>query len=461
MIAALLFIAPVIIFGMLIERWLSRVTSCGWAAVMLSLSLGWVCGLAAASVVAYAIIVVTGGNFEVLSALEWLWPILCGALLFSLRKSALRSGEPHGERLVVVLKAVAGFLLFWCFTVQVLRFLDFSADIPNGSWDAWAIWNARAKNILMLGGRWREAFSAARAWSHPDYPLLLPLVVLRGWVLAGNLSPLVPIGIALGYTLALTGITIGAVRIVAGALPAGMTAAFILIHASWFAVGTSQLADIPLAATVAAAYAIYLLSFQTKSRAGRVLLGFTCAAAAWTKHEGAPFFIVCVAFFAVEGFRYNRAGFRASVGTFLAGAAAPLLAIAHFTITLAPANDLASQFGAGRIGTLFSGDRISEFAHLLAGLVPESFGLEWIVLLIAGGIAIFRGRGSRAALTGIFAAALLYVIYLAVLFTTPYTLAWHMQTAFGRIAVHYQAVLLMGIAVMFVPRAYSAKLSPR
>ncbi|HEY3038658.1 MAG TPA: hypothetical protein VGJ66_07965, partial [Pyrinomonadaceae bacterium] len=45
---------------------------------------------------------------------------------------------------------------------------------PHGEWDAWAIWNMRARFIFRAGPFWRDAFSYVIDRSRPDYPILIP-----------------------------------------------------------------------------------------------------------------------------------------------------------------------------------------------------------------------------------------------------------------------------------------------
>src|SRR5579871_5924244 len=63
---------------------------------------------------------------------------------------------------------------------------------PHGDWDAWAIWNLRARFFYRGGEQWTAAFSPLLSWSHPDYPLLIPGAVARGWTYAGRETMLVP-----------------------------------------------------------------------------------------------------------------------------------------------------------------------------------------------------------------------------------------------------------------------------
>jgi len=74
--------------------------------------------------------------------------------------------------------------------VLVLAFVNIvymAILLPVGKWDAWAIWNMHARFIFRGGEYWRDAFSALLAPKHhPDYPLMLPLTVSRGWTYIGK-----------------------------------------------------------------------------------------------------------------------------------------------------------------------------------------------------------------------------------------------------------------------------------
>jgi len=64
--------------------------------------------------------------------------------------------------------------------------------MPHGETDAIAIWNLRARSLLRGGREWAAVLSPAIGWSHPDYPLLLPLTVARLWSYAGSETTAVP-----------------------------------------------------------------------------------------------------------------------------------------------------------------------------------------------------------------------------------------------------------------------------
>ena len=69
---------------------------------------------------------------------------------------------------------------------------------PLGDWDAWAIWNLKAKAIfksirLFPESSWLMALEPSREWTHNDYPLFLPISIVRSWNILGTDSRMVPL----------------------------------------------------------------------------------------------------------------------------------------------------------------------------------------------------------------------------------------------------------------------------
>src|SRR5260370_39679524 len=86
---------------------------------------------------------------------------------------------------------------------------------PHGDWDAWSIWNMRARFFVRGGQFCKDTFTSQLAWSHPDYPLLLPGIVAMLWTLAHTESTAAPIGVAFLFALGTAGIltsTLGILR---------------------------------------------------------------------------------------------------------------------------------------------------------------------------------------------------------------------------------------------------------
>src|SRR5713101_6323539 len=96
-----------------------------------------------------------------------------------------------------VLTVALGGVLVLLLLLDVLAFASTTARGPHGGWDAWAIWNLRARFLYRAGdAAWRDAFTEVIDWTHPDYPLLLPTFIARTWKLMGAESQTVPIALA-------------------------------------------------------------------------------------------------------------------------------------------------------------------------------------------------------------------------------------------------------------------------
>jgi len=103
----------------------------------------------------------------------WLIVLTAGTLAVP-RRSGARAAAAFG-RGTIGLAIVAGLLCV--IYLPVVR--EHLRATPHGAWDAWAIWNLRARFLAGPGDAWRAAFDDALAWSHTDYPLLLPATVAR------------------------------------------------------------------------------------------------------------------------------------------------------------------------------------------------------------------------------------------------------------------------------------------
>ena len=211
------------------------------------------------------------------------WPFLI--LNRRLRSSPIRVGWP-----AALLGVAATFGFYWL--IQDAR------AWPLGGWDAWGIWNLHAR-FLYRGatGAWRDVFDPALAWTHNDYPLLLPALVSSFWTLVGSETHLVPTSVALVYTLLTIAIATCAASACAGH-QRGWLAGLLLLASPGFLLSTSaQMADIPLSCYMLMTFAC-LQTAQVHPEARFpfiVFAGLSAGFAAWTKNEGALFIMVLIA----------------------------------------------------------------------------------------------------------------------------------------------------------------------
>ncbi len=113
-----------------------------------------------------------------------------------------------------------------CLLPVLLTFMEVVQANPYGDWDAWAIWNLRAKYLAGPGETWRYAVSPLLTLTHPDYPLLTSGFIAHAWKAGGGQpTTTIPIATALlfsGSALALLVASLALLRGPSLGLLAGM-----------------------------------------------------------------------------------------------------------------------------------------------------------------------------------------------------------------------------------------------
>src|SRR5579872_43185 len=177
--------------------------------ILISLALGWLLVRRFGGVVNWLLVFGAGtavgiGITSCLYFVPWsVRAVACAALAYNCWRrrpaAALHTGPRFGYTLIL-----AAVLLIAVLLVTVAMSAAWEAN-PQGNWDAWAIWNLRAKFLAAPG-------MAARAWSpmlsatHPEYPLLLSGFIAACWRDAGTTSDFAPITASYLFFLALLAI---------------------------------------------------------------------------------------------------------------------------------------------------------------------------------------------------------------------------------------------------------------
>ncbi len=156
---------------------------------------------------------------------------------------------------------------------------DAWANNPQGGWDAWSIWNLRARFFAAPGVLAQRAWSSAFTWTQPEYPLLLSAFLARCWTYAGSMTEAAPMAVSYLFFLALLAMLIGGVS--AWRSPGlGLLAGLVLLGSPMFLNEViAEYADVPLACYFAGATLFVVLDRP-------ILAGLLAGFAAWTKDEG-------------------------------------------------------------------------------------------------------------------------------------------------------------------------------
>jgi hypothetical protein len=353
----------------------------------------------------------------------------------------------------------------------VSSFLVLSYRSPHGQWDAWSIWNLRARFLVQAGSEWRDAFSPLLAWSHPNYPLSLPLSVARLWQYLGGESPAAASAIALLFTFSTVALTWAALAILRGRSQGALGALLLLGTSALIISGAAQEADIPLGFFLLATLVGFALEGRQPDHGESILVvtGLTAGLAAWTKNEGWLVALsVVVARATVLGRRAGGRAWRRELIPFALGIGPVLAVVLLFKIALVPLNDLVAGQGWRETARyLLTPGRYAEvargFKRALVEADPSLVAPVLALLLYLACVGLDPDRRDEAGFaTGLVTLGLLLVGYGLVYLVTPYDLAWHMSTSAGRLLLQLwpSAVFLACLAARPFGRVRSHPQAP-
>ncbi len=317
---------------------------------LLLISLGACVGMGIASCLYFLTLVIAGFNLAVIAAVEGVFVVAALVLAFRARDRGAALTWANAPAANWLLAA----LLLASIALAATLFVTHSASKPHGEWDAWSIWNLRARMLFRSGALWKNAFSDRMAWSHPDYPVLVPGMIALSWTLARSESTLAPMAVAFLFTFATAGVLIASVGALRGKAQAWVAGALLLGTVAFVEIGAMQYVDVPLSFFMLATLALLCLQDRNPGDARfTILAGLTAGFAAWTKNEGLLFVVAVVLARAFTLFRFGaRPAFARQIGALAAGLAFPLAIVAIFKLRFAPPNDLTARTPAEMIAHL-------------------------------------------------------------------------------------------------------------
>ena len=307
---------------------------------------------------------------------------------------------------------------------------------PQGNWDAWAIWNLRARFLAAGDGLASRAWSPLLSFTHPEYPLLLSGFVAGCWADSGSISNIAPIAASYLFFLALLTTVVGGIAALRGTVPGVLAGLCLMGIPPVLHEVTSQYADVPLASFMAGATMFALL--DCPATAG-VLAGF----AAWTKDEGLLF--LAILFAAIAALRRPRL-LRFCYG---AAPAAALVLVFKFVI----ARGTHSLVGAAQ-GNMTS--KLGDWSRVQitgAAMVREIFAWNtgWyhpiLPILVLAIVMRFDRRQMRDGLFSLAIGLALVLGYFGAYVITPNDLRWQLQSSLPRLFVQVCPILLIAAFV--------------
>jgi hypothetical protein len=344
---ALVPFATAVLIGYLLVRAVRPLSAAGpgWAVAVFELSLGAGLGVGITSAVFFVLLVAgTASPAAILSCDAAMLALLSGVLFFRRGRVSATSASgppavPHGFRWNWLLALGLGTSL----SMVLAAMWTYADNNPHGLWDAWAIWNVRARFLAGPGEVWRNAISPLLGRTHPDYPLLLSGFIARCWKVAGNYDTAVPVATAFLFFTGTVALLVSCLALVRS-LSAGLLAGLVLLTgAVYLQQPMAQFADVPLAFYYLAALALICrawLGEEPRRSALLALAGAAAASAAWTKNEGLVFLVVFSGCCALVEWRFS--GWKKAIPRvlwLLLGALPGLILVGWLKLLLAPVAD--------------------------------------------------------------------------------------------------------------------------
>ena len=411
-----------------------------WAATLFTVALGTGVGIAISSIVFLLLDISGAATPATIFGLDAGLLAFCGWLRFRTRRPASPSASGPtlpGFRWTWLL----GLTFAGVFAVLFARLVQIAAALPVGDWDAWALWNLRAKFLAGPAGAWRYAFSPLLSNSHPDYPPLLSAFIARAWKAGGNMDAIAPMVTSLLFFTALIALLVSAVAMLRGAASGLLAGLVILSTTSLLNWAPAQYADIPLAFYyLGAAALVFIDADGTSDRRWPLLWAGLCASfAAWTKNEGIVFLATLAIVFSILTLwrKRNAAGW-SGIGWLAAGAAPGIALTLWFKFFLAPPSDALVKQGTSGLAKLGDFSRYAQIAGgLFSNLLTLGSGVTHPFILLAILAVLlrweFEERYRLASLITGAVVVLVFLSYCGVLLITPYGLEWQVQSSVDRL----------------------------
>ena len=337
--------------------------------------------------------------------------------------------RPSTDRtLVAVLGAILGLLLL----LDIATFISTTVRFPHGGWDAAAIWNLRARFLYSGPSGWHDGFTELVAWSHADYPLLVPAFIAGAWKLLGSETQAVPIALACIFSFGIAGLITASLATLRGTGQGLLAGVALAATPVIYVQGAMQCADVPLAFFVLATLAAMAMAEHFRQSGYAVLAGASAALAAWTKNEG----LLWLAAFLLARLIVAR---RRLLGPFLAGVTPVLAVILLFKARVATSSDIFGAAGrAGMVARFLDTSRYVLIVHEatkhawdFGPLLVSPFLIVAAYLALVGIQRDDRDRAMRRTST----LALVFIAggYFATYVVHPNPLAWELDCSANRL----------------------------
>lgn len=325
---------------------------------------------------------------------------------------------------------------------------------PHGIWDAWAIWNQKARFISRAPAGWQAMLGIS--WSNPSHPFLVSLSVARLWAYAGTETTVVPALLSAAWGVGITLLVMGALDTRRWQAWAGGAA--VVAPGIFGVLAAGQTADLAVAMFITAAVVLLRLALAEPAPASRpylLLAGALGGIAAITKNEGL-LFAGAATLVAIVALLRRRP---TDLAWWFFGAIPMSVAIVWFKLVLAP---VAPEYMAGgmdngsALGRLLAADRHAQVLSLVATLALEwsgRFASGALPAALAAAIVGTTRRPGRREWPLLAIVLSMMAGYYAVWVVSPLDTPWLVRSTFDRLLMQIWPSLVIVALATWDPAA--------
>jgi 4-amino-4-deoxy-L-arabinose transferase-like glycosyltransferase len=332
--------------------------------------------------------------------------------------------------------SISFLIIIFCF---VVAFLLRSVVNPHGWEDAWGMWNLKARFLFRSGDDWINAFSSLLYWTSRDYPLLVPVSIVRIWSYLQYESTTAQILVAALFTFSTVALVISSLAVIRSR-STGLLAGLVLIGSRYFLkTGAYQIADIPLGFYILSTIVLFSLKEVSDSKSRFLIIaGAMAGLASWTKNEGILFLLVVfvVRMIVISSNRGIKAYLK-ELAMFTIGVFPILTVLILFKLKIPSTNELTTGQSIDMVlGRLTDFSRYLVIGKAFIVFFYDKLAKEWLIILPIYFFLLGKTKQNvneesikTSFLTVLFMLSGYFFIYLI----TPLDLSWHLRTSIWRL----------------------------
>ncbi|HRZ40180.1 MAG TPA: hypothetical protein P5246_04140 [Candidatus Omnitrophota bacterium] len=342
-----------------------------------------------------------------------------------------------------------GIFILLLLSVGTLSYI-YGHFYPFGGWDAWQVWNFKAKFLFESTGQWRNLFDPVLWRSSPHYPLLLPLINVWAWTFAEQTGAAGPFMTSILFNLLTAAIIFAALYELTGSKWAVAAAILPFLNAHYMILATAQYCDHVLGFFLCCAIISFTLAMNNGRSALFGLTGAFLGFLSFTKPEGTIAAGLSLMLFLAMVF-FQKRGWKSAC--WLMGATLVfLIPTLIFKLLLSPGNQTFIN-GLASAAKPSSWQRLQIIVRYSGmELAHEKWAGLWLVLL-AGFFVEIRACFQKQFIP----LAAFLILYLGIVLAyywinTYFEITWWLSVTLGRILISLLPAFLIWIAASNIPR---------